>query len=93
MILITTPSVRSEKWGESAQILSDLPGDPGYTELAKFAYLLGLNPQWVRCPGTYKEHFNVLGRFLVRARVAGAEVAHPTRIAEALRVKKYFLTK
>lgn len=42
MILLTEPF--SSINGETANLFTDLPGDTGFTELAKFAHAMGLKP-------------------------------------------------
>lgn len=90
MILMDTPRVL--RHGETANLLSDVPGDFGYTELAKFAYAMGLLPSWLQCPSTYKEHYTIWGTNLLKARVSKVPVVDAARMHEILRAKKTYFT-
>jgi hypothetical protein len=78
--------------GETANLFTDLPGDTGFTELAKFAHAMGLKPAWLQCPSTYKEHYTIWGTNLLKARVSKVPVVDAARMHEILRAKKTYFT-
>lgn len=69
-------------------LVSDIPGVIGQSELLFFAKQIGLKPQWLQNRDTPEEHFDLMGRKIDAARIAGAqEVSHKTMI-EIIRSKR-----
>lgn len=72
---------RPAKW---SHLLADTPG-----ELRAFASGLGLQPQWIQHPGTYREHFDVTATVRAQAIRAGAvEISYPRGTAALLARKR-----
>lgn len=58
----------NRRWGPSAHLISDLAGAEGSRELAAFVAAMGVAWAPVQHPGTYREHQDLAGEWLDRAR-------------------------
>lgn len=72
----------------ACHMASDIGGVVGQSELLVFGKQIGLKPQWLQNCDTPEEHFDLMGRKIEAARVAGAhEVSRKTMI-EIIRSKR-----
>lgn len=75
----------------SSHLISDLEGEAGTRELTEFAFRLGMKPEWIQYPGTWKEHFDVMNSRYAKAVALGAQPdgvnGANTRVAMAMRRK------
>lgn len=62
----------NRRWGPSAHLMSDEPGEAGTNELVRFAASLGIPAAAIQHAGRYSEHFDVAGPWLEAALEAGA---------------------
>lgn len=62
------PALRRE--AVCVHLFSDRTGAEGTAELVAFAERLGLKRRWIQHEGTYKEHFDVMGRARIDAAIA-----------------------
>ncbi|PJK30058.1 DUF4031 domain-containing protein [Minwuia thermotolerans] len=74
----------------TAHLLSDRAGPAGYRELMPVALSLGCHPRALQEPGTYKEHFDLMGEKRIGAALAHPDIATVTwrRIADILKAKR-----
>ena len=78
----------NRRWGPSAHLLSDLPGEDGTRELVAFAARLGIPSAVIQCAGSYREHFDLAGPWLDAARAAGAVAVDRYQLVDILRRKR-----
>ena len=78
----------NDRWGPSAHLLSDLPGDAGTRELTAFAVSLGIPAEGIQHRGRYSEHFDLAGPWLEAAREAGATVIDHYQLVAILKDKR-----
>lgn len=78
----------NRRWGPSAHLLSDLPGEGGTRELLAFAAALGIPAAALQNPGSSREHIDLAGPWLEAARAAGASPIDRYRLVEILRAKR-----
>jgi len=78
----------NQRWGPSAHLLSDLPGELGTQELLAFAAVLGIPAAALQHRGTYREHIDIAGPWLESARRHGATVVDAHQLVEILRAKR-----
>ena len=78
----------NRRWGPSAHLLSDLAGEAGSRELADFMVAMGVPWAPVQHPGTYREHHDLAGDWIVRARALGAVVLDRASFVGILRRKR-----
>lgn len=78
----------------TAHLLSDRPGEAGYRELLPVALSLGCHPRALQEPGSYKEHFDLMGEKRIDAALAHPEISTVTwrRIADILKAKRVQLS-
>ena len=69
-------------------LLSDVPGTAGTAELLLFVRASGGRDNWLQSPGTYREHFDIFGEWVDRARALGAREAMGREIAAILTAKR-----
>jgi hypothetical protein len=69
-------------------VLSDLPGAAGSVELREFVRECGMRAAWVQYPGTYREHFDAHGEFVVCLIRQGARLATNREVGLLLRAKR-----
>lgn len=73
MVVYHAPfAVRFRRFRQSTHLCSTLQGEAGTDELLVFARRIGLKPQWIQSPGTYKEHFDVFDKKIEALGPAGA---------------------
>ena len=78
----------NRRWGPSAHLISDLAGDEGSRELAAFVAAMGVAWAPVQHPGTYREHHDLAGEWLDRARALGAATLDRAAFVGILRRKR-----
>lgn len=71
----------------TAHLISTLHSAEGTAELLAFARRIGLRPAWLQHPGTYREHFDLMGARCEAAKLAGA-VEDQRLLGETLAVKR-----
>ncbi len=76
------------RYGPSAHLLSDLAGDEGARELAAFVARMGVAWAPVQHPGTYREHHDLAGPWIDRARELGAVTLDRATFVGILRRKR-----
>lgn len=81
----------NDRWGPSAHLLSDLPGDAGTRELTAFAVSLGIPAEGIQHRGRYSEHFDLAGPWLEAAHAAGAQSVDRYALVAILRRKRAWL--
>ncbi len=69
-------------------LLSDRPGPAGTAELLAFVRATGGRDQWLQSPGTYREHFDIFGKWVDVARAMGAREATSREVAAILTHKR-----
>jgi hypothetical protein len=74
--------------GPSCHLISTLPGAEGTRELFAFAESIGLRRAWIQYIGTDKEHFDLFGERITRAKAAGATVLDRLAFVTAMRAKR-----
>ena len=78
----------NRRWGPSVHLISDLEGAPGSSELAAFMEAMGVPWAPVQNPGTYREHHDLAGEWIDRARALGAVSLDRTTFVGILRRKR-----
>jgi len=78
----------NQRFGPSAHLLSDLPGEAGTRELLDFGVRLGIPAAALQHPGTSREHLDLAGPWLDAARAAGATVIDHYKLVDILRAKR-----
>ncbi|MFO0645783.1 MAG: DUF4031 domain-containing protein [Polyangiales bacterium] len=78
----------NRRWGPSAHLVSDLPGEEGTRELVAFARSLGIPAVAIQHAGRYSEHFDLAGPWLEAARQAGAQLVDRYQLVAILRRKR-----
>lgn len=78
----------NRRWGPSAHLVSDIPGEEGTRELVDFARSLGIPAVAIQHEGRYSEHFDVAGPWLEAARQAGAQLVDRYELVSILRRKR-----
>lgn len=74
-------------------LLSDVPGAAGTAELLRFVRASGGKDNWLQSAGTYREHFDIFGEWVERARDLGAREATGREVAEILTRKRAALSQ
>lgn len=92
MIVIDEPrdwgGAFNRRWGPSSHLMSDLPGEEGARELAAFMEAMGVPWAPVQHPGTYREHHDLAGEWIVRARALGATTLDRAAFVGVLRRRR-----
>lgn len=78
----------NRRWGPSTHLLSDRAGDEGSRELADFVAAMGVAWAPVQHPGTYREHHDLAGPWIDRARALGAVTLDRAAFVAILRAKR-----
>ena len=78
----------NRRWGPSVHLISDLVGDDGAQELAAFVAAMGVAWAPVQHPGTYREHHDLAGEWIERARTLGATTLDRATFVGILRRKR-----
>lgn len=71
----------------TAHCLSTLPGKEGTNELLTFGASIGMRATWLQYPGTYREHFDLMG-WKCRAAIKAGAVEDGDLLAVTLREKR-----
>ena len=97
MILVDQPrdwgSGFNDRWGPSAHLFSDLPGDEGARELAAFAAKIGLAAYRPHHAGEYNEHYDVAGWWFEAALREGAVPVDRYKLVEVIKAKRAFTSR
>ena len=78
----------NRRWGPSVHLISDLAGEPGARELADFVAAMGVAWAPVQHPATYREHHDLAGEWIDRARALGAVTLDRAAFVAVLRRKR-----
>ncbi len=78
----------NRRWGPSNHLMSDLVGEEGSRELAAFVAEMGVSWAPVQHPGTYREHHDLAGEWIDRARSLGAKTLDRAAFVGVLRRKR-----
>ena len=82
------PGIGIARGATMYHLLSDVPGSAGTAELLAFVRACGGRDSWLQSPGTYREHFDIFGKWVEQARELGAREATGREIAEILTQKR-----
>lgn len=90
MIVIDPPRVEAFRGRRvtTAHLVSTLPGEAGTRELVDFAVRIGMRRDWIQHAGTYREHFDLIGKARCAAAIEAGAVVDRRALGEALRVKR-----
>jgi hypothetical protein len=78
----------NRRWGPSVHLVSDLPGPAGSRELAAFMAAMGVAWAPIQHADTYREHHDLAGEWIDRARSLGAVTLDRATFVGILRRKR-----
>ncbi len=71
-----------------SHLMSTLDGDEGQKELITFGESIGLKPEWLQKKDSPYEHFDLMGRKIYAASVAGAQESPGRVLVDIIRRRK-----